>query len=179
MSIIGIITAIIVIRYGAFYSTVLLKSQAYELALDLREAQVFAISTKVQPGEFFGEASIYREEYGIAFDMDTPNSYQLFLDNGNSIPAVYNSSEAIGNSFVVDSRFVISKICVNECSTTVDNLSISFKRPNFDAITAYLNSADVPTQVNDARIEIQSVVDSSAIMAVEISAAGQISVKNE
>ena len=172
MAIIGIVTAIVVLRYGAFYSSVLLKSQAYELALDIREAQVFAVSTRLQFSE-------YREEYGIYLDTSLPNTYQLFLDNGTSEPAAYNEDEEIGNTFVIDSRFRISGICVNDCSQTVSNLSLSFKRPNFDTIAAYRNESGVAVQVNNARIEIQSVVDEEAIMAVEVTATGQISVKND
>lgn len=167
MLIIGIITAIVVIGYASYYSSTLLKNQVYEMALDIREAQVFAISSRV-------EGSATREEYGIYFATSKPNTYQLFHDNGATSPPVYNTGEEVGDAFIIDSRFKISRICINSCSTNVNNVSVSFKRPNFDAQARVAGSG---VTVNDVRIEVQSRTDSTAVMAVEISPTGQVSVK--
>lgn len=164
IAIIGIVTAIVVIKYGAFNSSVLLKGQAYELALNLREAQVFSIGAR-------GENSTFRDAYGLYFDSSTPNQYTLFLDRDDD--ARYDSGEAVDTPFIIDPRFLISRICVNSCSGSVSQLSVSFERPDFDA-RLYAPGAGT---VTSARIEITAATDPSVVRAVVISSAGQISVE--
>lgn len=164
-AIIGIITAIVVIKYGAFNSSVLLKSQAYEMALNIREAQVFSISVR-------GEGGSFRDAYGLYFSRATmPNQYYLFLDgNGNSR---YETGEEIGAPFLIDPRFRISQICVNNCATNVNQLSVAFERPDFDAhIYGYGIGA-----VSSAKIILAPVAGSDETRAVDVSAVGQISVE--
>lgn len=168
-AIIGIVTAIVVIRYGAFNSAVLLKSQVYELALNIREAQVFSISVR-------GESGSFREAYGLYFDTSTPNQYILFLDDEGNDTVVYDTSpidEQVGQPFIVDGRFAISRICVNSCSRSVSNLSVSFKRPDFDAQLA----APGVSSISSAQIDISSVADPTQTRSVLISSTGQISVE--
>lgn len=169
ISIIAIISAVVIVQYNDFNSSVLLKSQAYELALNMREAQVFSISVR-------GEGGAFRNAYGVYFDMSTPSQYLLFLDDEGTEPAMYDQSptnEQIGNPFVIDSRFMIVQICVNDCSTAVSSLSVSFQRPDFDAQIA----APGVGAINSARIDIAPVSDQDIVRSVIISATGQISVE--
>lgn len=164
IAIIGIITAIVVIKYGGFNSSVLLKSQVYEIALDIREAQVFSISERGLNGSF-------RNAYGIYFRKGTPNQYLLFIDyNGND---KYDLGEEIGDPITIDSRFRISQICVNNCGTDVGALSVTFKRPDFDAHMRIGNGS----QVSSGRVVVESVADPNAARAINVSATGQISVE--
>jgi prepilin-type N-terminal cleavage/methylation domain-containing protein len=173
--IIGIITAIVLVRYGAFNSTVLLNSQAYELAIDLRETQVFSISV-------LGRSSQFREEYGLYFDLNNPQEYQLFLDNNANddvVPAYYNdgsvsgqTDEAVDVPYLIDSRFEIISLCIEYCTIGVDNLSVSFKRPDFDA---QFYSAGFG-EAGSAQIIIASVEDPTAVRAVSISPTGQFDI---
>lgn len=129
-AIIGIITAVIVLNYSSFNNAVLLKSQAYEIALDIREAQQFAVSVRGAGGEF-------REDYGLYFSTSEPGQYRLFRDQGTIEKrddtgrlislAYYDDGEEIGPPYFIDSRFAISSICVNDCAHVVDDLSISFR----------------------------------------------------
>jgi len=170
-AIIGIVTALVVVRYGAFNNSVLLKSQAFEMALDLREAQVFAVSVR-------GSGLQFREEYGLHFDMTTPNQYLLFQDSGDTKPALYDSGEEIGNPYLIDSRFEITSICVNACNTgaeTIDDLSISFARPDFDAL---FESVDYTPATPITRAEITlSPLSSSEERKIVITSTGQITVE--
>lgn len=156
-AIIGIVTALVVVRYGAFNNSVLLKSQAFEMALDLREAQVFAVSVR-------GEASTFRQTYGIHFDTSTPNQYLLFIDTDED--DIYDSGEEIGAPFVIDSRFSISQIEMVGGSTHSD-VSVTFHRPDFDARFSQSGSA--------ARITIAS--EDGDTRSVLVSSSGQITVE--
>ncbi len=172
-AIIGIVTAMVVIRYGAFNNSVLLKSQAFELALDLREAQVFAVSVR-------GRGVQFREEYGLYFDADTTNQYLLFQDSGDTKPAIFNAGEEIGKPYLIDSRFEITDICVNACTSgstevALEDLSISFARPDFDALFETTDSS-APGSINRAEITI-SPLSSAETRRVIITSTGQITVE--
>lgn len=175
MAIIGIVTALVMVRYGAFNSVVLLKNQAFEIALDLREAQVFAISAR---GSGSGSVSEFREEYGVYFAKNSPTSYIFFRDNGTDNPPRYNTGEMLGTPRLLDNRFEIIEICVNtvtvteSCQNSRDNLAVSFARPDFDAKFFAGGSS-----VNSAYVTIAGVVDPSVTRSIIISATGQITVQ--
>ena len=123
-AIIGIVTAIVVVRYGAFNNSVLLKSQAYEMALDIREAQVFAVSVRPGSGSF-------RDQYGMYFDESSPGEYVLFVDSNDN--NMYDSgTDTVINRYLLDSRFFISDLTVDGSSQS--SVSVVFRRPDFDAM---------------------------------------------
>lgn len=190
-AIIGIITAVVAFKYGSFNNAVLLKNQAYEIALNIREAQIIAVSSLGQQSG--PEVLEFREDYGIYFNTATESQkqqYLLFQDRGDLIEngqnvAYYDTDpydEKIGVPLLIDSRFVIDKICVNitdssnTCPTEVEDLSISFRRPNFDAQFA---SEDGRSQgagsINNARIAVTSAYDNNtSAQSVVVNNTGQI-----
>lgn len=180
-AIIGIITAVIVVRYGSFNNAILLKSQAYEIAIDIRETQQFAVSVR-------GSSGAFREDYGVYFSLGSPDKYVTFRDDGvleqvgvngrvDSI-AYYEAGEEIGAPNFIDSRFTISNICVNSCSTNVSDLSVTFNRPDYDAHFASVNADDQGVgAINDAKVTLQNVTDENITQSVVISPTGQVSVE--
>ncbi len=193
-AIIGIITAVLAFRYGSFNNAVLLKNQAYEIALDLRDAQVIAVSSlgqNIDPEN--PDAREFREDYGIYFNTATDlqkQQYLLFQDRGdlveNGINVAYYDTEPyeekIGPTINVDSRFAIERICVNitsssgNCPWAVDDLSVSFKRPNFDAQFASEDASDQGVGIiNNARIEVVNAENATAgMVTVVVNSTGQI-----
>lgn len=138
MTIVVLVTGIVMINYSSFNSSVLLSSQAYLTAFDIREAQSLAVSVR-------GQSSEYREEYGLYFNMANPHEYVLFQDdnnNGEHSPVRYNEGEEIGSPYLLDARFEILNICVTTnlsrtCyadDNAMNDVAISFKRPDFDAV---------------------------------------------
>ena len=167
LAIIVIIVSVSLVRYEAFNSEVILRSQAYEVALSIREAQVQTVGA-------LGEGGGFREEYGVYFDVTTPDRYLFFIDNGGSEPVMYDEGEEINPVLYLDTRYTISRICVNSCSAVVDDLSVYFIRPDFDA---HFSSQTPLGTISDARIEIEPVSGaSSGNRAVVISQTGQISI---
>ncbi len=185
-AVIGIITAVIVVRYSAFNNAILLKSQAYEIALDIREAQSFAVGGRGQGNEF-------RQDYGIYFDINTSDRYILFQDSDDievatrydSVISVayYDSGEEIAAPYLIDSRFELLRICINnadssDCGLEVEDISISFKRPDFDAHIVSANGTALGVGfINDVRLELANVLDSSKTQAVEVTSTGLIDVE--
>ena len=80
IAIIGMITALVLVKYGSFSSTTLLKSTAYEIALTLREAQVKSVSV-------LGSDPNFDYPYGVTF---SPNSktYTAFIYKDTDLDAV-------------------------------------------------------------------------------------------
>ena len=174
MAIITILTTLVMIRYGAFNSSVLLKNQAFEMALDIRDAQVRAVSVRSDGNQF-------REEYGIYVNssLATDQQYIFWQDNGATFPPAYNIGEEIGDPFSLDNRFYIDEVYVNcsdpdysSCAST-PSVSLSFARPNFDA-TLRINDGSV---VDSIHIVIAPVNDPSATRAVYVTSTGLITVQ--
>lgn len=178
IAIIGIVTGLVMVRYSSFNSVVLLKNQAFKVALDIREAQVLATSVR-------GTGSnndTFRKPYGVHFDTDgtiAGQYYYFFQDTVGSVnPPAYSSGEELGAPRYIDSRFIISEICVD--TTTVpcpssnikDTLTISFVRPDFDAVMRTEDGL-----VRSARITISAVTDSIVTRSVLITTTGQITVE--
>lgn len=187
ITIVVLVTGIIMVQYSSFNSSVLLTSEAYLMAFDLREAQSLAVSVRGQSDEF-------REEYGIYFDItaDNPNQYLLFQDD-NYIdfqdPAHYDFGEQVGVPYAVNPQFVISNICATNSSsrtcyaddpsttgevvnTAFHDLAVTFQRPDFDA--AFYSNAKTSIQSMDITIQARN---STLQKKVTVYSTGQISIK--
>lgn len=164
IAIISIVTSVVLFRYGSFNSSTLLKSQAYELALDIRQTQVYGLSVRAE-----GVSPDWREEYGIYITSGS-NQYTFFQDNDAAVPAVYDSSEAL-NTISLDPRFEISDICIDgTCGQS--EVHITFRRPNFNALICD-GSCSPGAGAGSAEI-IVSPVGGSETRSVSISSTGQI-----
>jgi hypothetical protein len=186
VTIVVLVTAIIMVQYASFNNSVLMRNQAYLTAFDIREAQAYAVSIKGRGGEF-------REEYGIHFTLDgtAPDSYILFQDNdanGEHTPARYHTGEEVGQPYRVDPRFIIKNLCATSAGSrtctiddprttnetidaTLRSLTVSFKRPDFDA------RFYSPTKTGIQSIDVQFGTESSTIVrTVTIYQTGQVSV---
>lgn len=169
-AIIGIMTAIVVVKYSAFNSSILLRNQAYEVALAIRQAQVFSISVRSDSDEF-------RHPYGIRILLTDGSSQTVTLFVDEDGDNAYDTGEEVEN-LVLDSRFEIYELCAWNSSfsctggTSVDDITILFRRPDFDAkISTGGNSR------NNARIGIQGITEQSIKRSVVISNTGQISIQ--
>jgi len=164
ITIVTLITGIVMVRYSSFNSVVLLKSQSYELALDIRTAQVYGVNAK-------GASSSFRGAYGIYFDIGNPNQYILFKDADGD--REYDVGENVGDTYTIDARFQIASICITPGDCNVSRASIAFQRPDFDASIS-TNSSSGATQI---RITVSSLSDSAFSREVVVYSSGQISVQ--
>lgn len=180
LAIVILVTGVVMLQYSSFNSSVLLTSQAYLTAFDLREAQSLAISVR-------GQRSQFREEYGLYFDMNAsdPAQYLLFQDdnsNGDNDPVQYNEGEEIGTPYKLDSRFVFKDLCVTTAGgsetcysedATMSSIAITFKRPDFDAS---FKGAGVGGNIQSARITI-GTENGELTKSIVIYGTGQIGIE--
>src|SRR6185295_20368 len=72
-AIIAIITGLILVSDATFGGKVLLENLAYDMALSIRQAQVYGISV-----QRFN--TTFNAPYGVHFDTTSPSSYNTFAD---------------------------------------------------------------------------------------------------
>ncbi len=173
ISIVVLVTSIILVRHTSYNGAVLLRSQAYEVALQAREIQLSAVSAMLEAGGF-------RNVFGLHFDTNTPDYYLNFKDDTTSGGNFYyDSGEQIGKRNNIDKRFEIGAIRLSN-GATPNELSIVFERPNFDARFFDGANSEITTASTveiDIRLKGTSGTGSGEVRTVEISRTGQITVQ--
>jgi len=180
ISIMTLVTTVILVKNRSFNNALLLRNQAYEIAFSLRQAQLLAVSGTREVGAT-------SNQYGIHFDVSASPAngrYRLFRDggSGNPNPGWYSASDdsPIGTLGMLDSRYIIQDIVDSGDNSLGDELSITFVRPNFDALfrtspgAGGVETGPVYLKVTPKDTSGYSVLPSRL---VEITSTGQISVK--
>jgi prepilin-type N-terminal cleavage/methylation domain-containing protein len=177
VTIMVIVISVVSVRQGAFNGAVLLRGQAYEAALLIREIQLTAVSAT-------GDAGVFRSVYGVHIDTDSASNgrYAIFQDSpsGSNANGFYNAGEEFGQQAFLDSRFEIREIrTLGDTMQSTGGLSVVFIRPNFDA--RFFDSAG---EVNASAVEIDIArrgsvgTDVGDVRTVEVTSSGQISVQS-
>jgi prepilin-type N-terminal cleavage/methylation domain-containing protein len=181
VSIFLVITGVILANHSRFNSSVLLGSLAYNIALSIREAQVYGLSVQTYNTNF-------QVGYGVDISVAAPNSYVLFADtNANKHYEAPTTPPTAGTDSVVQTYAVgaghtIKRFCgtystgVTQCSddtaNPIDHLDIVFFRPNPDANI----SSENPGFYSSGKIVVAS--PSGETRSITIQSTGQVSVTN-
>jgi len=137
MSILVVITAMMLANYPKFSEALALKRAAQEVALTIRQAQVYGLSVRE-----FGAGSGIFPGYGVHFDMaDGPDSFILFADINNN--KSYDAGDGCGGlatecvqMFKINTGDKISKLCGNSATVSPGGcpslglLDVVYLRPN-------------------------------------------------
>lgn len=158
----------ILLRFRSFDSIVVLKGTAYDVALTLREAQVKSVSAGGGEGASFADYPV-----GVFFDTGEPNEYIAFYDvNDNSD---YDSgTDTIIETYVIPDNYEISDICLDSDCTNPTSLTITYHRPEFDAVFV---SDTGPSTASDAKILVSVSTDATQYFTVVAGVTGYISVE--
>lgn len=165
----AIVSSIILVRQNSFNGGVLLRSQAYEIALAAREVQLRAVSA-------VGVAGDFRTLQGLHFDTGNNDTYRIFRDADND--GFFDTAESLGQQGVLDDRFEIRAIRTLGDSYVGTGISIVFERPNFDA-----RFFDSSGEINASSVEIDiarrgvSGSTPDVVRTLEITSTGQIIVQ--
>jgi prepilin-type N-terminal cleavage/methylation domain-containing protein len=183
-AIITIITGIVLVRFSSFDSTTLLKSLAYEVALTIREAQIYALSV-VNTGS--GTDAHFRYPYGLTF-TENATSYTFFryndVDPTGEVPQNPpggSNTISIIRTIALGGSTKISDVCVTTTSgdlcasdDEISHVDISFRRPEFSALF-YTPEIDTD-EISAAKIKFQSTRDATNTWVVEVKLLGQVMV---
>ncbi len=185
IGIIVVISGIILAQNTRFGGMVQLQNLAYDIALTVRQAQVYGISVSR-----FNSSSTFAPAYGMHFQTSSPNSYQLFGDVNTPADGVYNigcNCELV-QSTTIQSGYKILYLFVSNGGTesatgTVTSLDISYRRPDPDAciskngnVVGFNAFGKCVSNINEqARIVVQSPRGDTKSVIVSLN--GQISVQ--
>ncbi len=132
IAVVSIVTTVLVVQQNKWNDRLAVNTQIYELALMLRQAQVFSLGVKQNistPSDPFNVG------YGVCLDATITDSYVFFVDNNHDY--VCGSGETLETK-TLNRGVTISKICgtyngAEVCSsdspTNIRSLHISFFRP--------------------------------------------------
>jgi prepilin-type N-terminal cleavage/methylation domain-containing protein len=174
ISIMVLVSGVILSRQSNFNSTILLRSEAYDIALRLREIQLNAVSASS------GGDGEFRSILGVHFDKADDGKYYVFRDgSGVTDPdpdGFYQPDEQFDIQGVLDNRFEIRNIRdIGVITTERDQVSIIFVRPNFDA--RFFSSPGDSGEFAGNTLEIViGERNKPTERTIEVTATGQISV---
>ena len=173
ISIATFVVSAVLLQFRVFDSVIVLKGFAYEMALTIREAQVFAVSAGI------GRNDTFDNPYGIYLDLDNPTEYILFENSNPSVDMAYDSSDYIVERYELDNGFQFNQICLDAVCSSAREVSIVYERPEFDAIFAAWNSAggSIATgAVSEVSIRLESTQNPAQYFDVIAGVTGQVSV---
>lgn len=195
LAIIVTITGVVLTNQSSFNKSLILANTAYDVALSLRNAQTFGLSSRVI-------STATNVGYGIDFNKATPNKFTLFTDiyplagvvsnchpvsdptapNARPGDCAYESNQsekvteyALGNNITVKNLCAYSSGSWSCSSTNGGNLSsldIVFARPNSDAFMSMNGVYSSSFPVTAACITLSSAQGGARHIAIALS--GQI-----
>ena len=180
-AIIVVVSSVVLVNNNRFGGVIQLENLAYDVALSVRQAQIFGVSV-----QRYGSGD-FTSGYGMYFNLNDPVHYEFFADVDKD--GFFDPSENVAPSpYTIRSGFRISGLCAPQgtdaatClgATPATQLDIAFKRPEADA---WISAGGVGcaygagTCAESARIVLLS--PRGDVMSVVVGANGQISVQRE
>jgi hypothetical protein len=172
VAIVVVISALVIVGHANFRGSILLSNLTYEVALSIREAQVFGLGAR----EATISGSDFDTGYGIHFDRNTPDAYTLFADLNRDLD--FDEDTETVHIYTLRENYTIGRFCVvlsgggQSCSDgSLDSMSIIFDRPEPDAIIRA-----GAQQYPEAHITVRSPQGNER--SIEVTATGQIAVED-
>lgn len=188
IGIMAVISTVVLTHYPEFGGSLSLGRVARETALSVRQAQAYGLGVRgiADPVKY--------PPYGIYFSQATPNEFILFADlnNNGDGNGYYDPGNGCGSAdtecveeYDYSSKEYIAELCTinadsgenpdsSDCNQTVDDLSITFKRPEPEA---YIRSRAYPaTLFNGALVRLVSRKYPAKQQLIRVWITGQISV---
>lgn len=165
-----LMTALLLARYNSYYSGTIFTNTAYDIALTIRQAQLYGISVKADEDANFTYA------YGVRFDLSETNGSKQFsfakYSNVSSGDDIDYSDFALEKIYRIRHGAYVSKIC-KSTDCTVTKLDIIFLRPNPNP---YMCNQNNPCAFGDVySIELTSG-DGSSKRTISINGVGKITI---
>jgi hypothetical protein len=176
-----VLSSVVLSANSRFGNLIVLQTLAHDMALSIRQAQVYGISVRRYEAEDFDVS------YGVHFELpgaEDSSIYQLFADVNRN--GYYDNSDAVITSTTINPGYYISSLCVGETSGS-DNCGVSvvdvvFRRPEPDACISEGESTTFTSpkytcvsQLNRMYLILESRSGEQSKVTVEKS--GQISVQ--
>ncbi len=144
MAITTVLSTVLIVQQGKWNDQLAVDTQAYELLLMVRQAQVYAMGVK-------GNSSIsgdgFNLGYGVHIDLNGPYHYIFYADLNN------DSKYVVGEDQILEQKSLtrgvsISKICgirqgAEHCEfPAISQLSVTYRRPTSTSTIVFLNDGN-------------------------------------
>jgi len=177
-AILVVISGLILANNSQFGGVVRLESLAYDIALSVRQAQVYGISVAR-----FG-TNTYSAGYGVHFDLSSPSVF-IFFGDAISANGLYDNGELVSTTNI-QGGYRLAQLCVTPTNSAEDctktKLDILFQRPEPDAWIASNSGADSVSCVLSPNVCYESarivvISPRGDLLSVLVDVNGQISVR--
>ncbi|MAZ67606.1 hypothetical protein CL652_02450 [bacterium] len=174
IGILVVISGVVLASYSKFGGQLLLRNLAYDVALSIRQAQVYGISARSFLGAEF--ASGHGAYFNLADPAVSDTAFFLYTDVDTNGFFTSASTEWV-ETFSIGRGYTIDRICVpsgasESCGIT--QLDVLFRRPEPDAIIR-ASTGGAFTTYDRVRIVLESPQEKK--LSVLIETTGQISVQ--
>lgn len=148
-AIIGVISAVVITTQGSFDRTITLANTAFDVALTLRDAEVYGLGSR-------GVGTVANAGYGVDFSASTPSSFTFFADTYPPLPSgskchpitntpadqpgdcAYSANkDQIVETYTIGNNITIYNFCAKigsvwkcKSNNSLNSLDIVFARPN-------------------------------------------------
>ena len=180
-----VITSVAVWNNNAFNSSILLTDLAYEVALSVRQAQVYGITVKAPAACSGGSQCNFSSGYGVDFNtsgtvnMSSSTNYVLFEDvaSGGVNSHIYNGIGELVSNFSIGRGYSVKWLCVSGYLSHINDIDISFLRPEPEAylsVNGTLDTgaeADIFVQAPSGGTQREIIVEPTGQISVKIGSA--------
>lgn len=193
-----LIVLVVILRFSAYDNIVILKNETFNLALNIREAQLIAVGQSVATGVPGVEDEPVVHGFYVNFDPDnnpaTPaRDYHIFKDTSTGGYRVdkFDAGDLVIETETLEDRYEIRDICLNgttACASAgqVGQVSIGFVRPSYDPLFFYrddvtndnlnwnlIGGSGAP--ISDVTITVGVINDPTSEFSVTVGSTGDIS----
>ena len=170
------LSSLIFFNFRTFSSRIVVDNLAHEIALTIRQAQIFGIGVRGSAGEF--------PSYGTYFSLANNKSFTFFADTdppGNPAgDGKYTGADSLIQELAIRGTSFISQICgyaspISSC-TSLDEVHVSYIRPNPEGTIIGIASGIGESEYSYAKIFVSSG-DLEHSREVTVWSNGQISVQ--
>lgn len=181
MTIATIMTTVFVVQQSKWSDQLAVDTQAYELALMIRQAQIYSLGVREYTA---GAGDKFNVVYGVYFNTETAekNKYTFFVDKNRNY--ILDTSEEIETKMLTR-NIEIDRLCGldnngnEKCSPQagIRKVSVIFYRPEPRAVVKFINPADnTQDQVYPPTKIFLKSTNSGREAYIKVEASGQISV---
>ncbi len=147
VSIVSVIMSTVLFNYSSFTDKLALSSAAQEIAIAIRQAQSYGINVRDSAREYTTTKGLFQYPYGVYFDLTDTSHYYIFVDQNNN--GKYDAGSGCGSGTTecveqgsIRNRVTLTSICDASCPlVNASKLSVTYLRPNPDAIIKFYNSS--------------------------------------
>lgn len=171
-----IITTAFVIKNQEWNRVFAVTSQTYDLALSIRQAQIYSLAVKEDTGSTSDKFNV---SYGVHVDYATPTQFIMFVDR--NLNGIYDNGEGLETK-TLKREVRITSICGNRSngatfcsdsqpgSTVTGKINITFRRPETLPVLVFQEpGGNIASGFNDSYATIHMTTGSVRSQSVVIS----------